>query len=214
MSSSIQNMESNMGFICQHKQDKADSFYLTSDDDSLLEQFRTAEAEASHFNTTHYMSLESYESGIYNVASHLSPLTQLPKQLSTGTLSSNESAFDHQIPLSNTQVAVTSNDKSLEMNCKALCRDLLKPIANKLAQKVLRKRITKKKQQQMLPPVKQQFKFKVQFTSPNNKSKAKLRVVPNLQQAKNLNSIRVPNEISKLTNNCFSKCGDFVFYNI
>ena len=213
MSSLTQELESNMDFIYkrEHEQEQTDSFYLTSDDDSLLEQFRTAEAEASHFNTTQYMSLESYESGIYNVASHSS--SQFPRHLSTDTLSSNELAFDnhhhrnHPTTITTSQEAITSNDKSLEMNCKTLCRDLLKPIANKLAHKVLRKRTTKQQ------PSKQKFKFKVQFTSPTNISKAKLRVVPKLP-SKSIESTRVPKDVNKLTSNCFSKCGDFVFYNI
>lgn len=206
----MREIDLNNGFILDQEQDQSDSFYLTSDDESLLEHFRTAQTEASHFNATEYMSLQSYESGIYNVACQ-PPCLDFSKQRSTGSLSSNESASDHQIPtaVSNVSpVAIASTDKSLAINCKTLCRDLVKPIANKLVQKMLRKRSTKRQP----PQVTQPFKFRVQYPSPISKSNVKLRVVPVLGS-----SIvnRLPTESNKkLTKSCFSKCGDFVYYNV
>ena len=119
----------NTGFIecCDYIENKHDSqiienFYLTESsdlDDSLLEHFKTA--QTCSFEQTNYLSLKSYESGIYHVVK--------PK------------AASNSITMRPTQSSIQFNqDKSLNINCKTL----FKTFASKIFTKLLNKKSVSK----------------------------------------------------------------------
>ncbi len=117
----------NTGFIecCDYIENKHDSsqiienFYLTESsdlDDSLLEHFKTA--QTCSFEKTNYLSLKSYESGIYHVVK--------PK------------AASNSITMRPAHPAIQFNqekDKSLNTNCKTLFKTLTSKIFTKLLNK-------------------------------------------------------------------------------
>ena len=84
-----QEVDLNIGFIqynyieTNNKQHESliENYYLSESsdlDDSLLEHFKTA--QSGSFEQTKYLSLESYESGIYHVASPISSSKPISKK--------------------------------------------------------------------------------------------------------------------------------------
>ena len=154
--------------------------YLDSSDidDSLLEHYYAAEAKTSHYKG----SLESFQAQ----TDRLSPSV------------SQSSRFEQ----------LVNDEKSLVVNCKTFCKDLMKPIANKITKIIIKKRTNQKSNAKLLQS------FSMQSQHPKIKLKSQnvqFKMVPSVQQAHlNINSA----ELIRSANDRFSNLADIIYYNI
>lgn len=171
-----------------------ENYYLDTSgiDESLLEQFRAAEAETMNFNGSNLLSLESYE--VQRPNTETSQSKPQPKQ------------------------STAADEKSMIVNCKTFCKDLMKPITDKIIKKLLRKKSDNKDQSKKLVHYQTQhltLQTRVAVPTPTPQPKVNRRVhlklVPSVQPA-HLNMI--PSESTKAASNRFSNFGDIVYYNI
>ena len=173
----------NIGFIeynidyIENKHDSSqiiENFYLTESsdlDDSLLEHFKTA--QTCSFEQTNYLSLKSYESGIYHIVKPKTASKSINMRPAKPIIQSIE------------------QDKSLNINCKTLCKTFASKIFNKLLSK---KNASKAKQ-----------------TEQANKE---LIVERKLKNLVNMNIASHEFNGNKFENNCFANFGDIVYYNV
>ena len=181
-----------------------ENFYLDASDidESLLEQYYAAEAETIHFNGSNQLTLEPFDSNI---------------------LSNRQNVCVSQSNQAQSKQQLATEDKSIIVNCKTFCKDLMKPIANKITKKLLKRPTSDKSSQvtQSIQSVHHQPHLR-QFNThaPTSTHAASLKFkthrvhfkfVPSVQPA-HLNII--PSETTKSANNRFSNLGDIVYYNI
>jgi len=174
-----------------------ENFYLDTSgiNESLLEQYYAAEIETIHFNGSSQLPPEIFESNVLNSRKNIC------------SAQSDQSQSKQ----------VIADDKSIFVNCKTFCSDLLKPIKSKIIKKLVKKSTTDKSQKlQSFEYSQQNFQMHAQPSTQtiplNSKSRrVQFKLVPSVQPAHlNIN----PEESTKPANNRFSNLGDIVYYDI
>ncbi len=172
-----------------------ENFYLDASDinESLLEQYYAAEMETVHFNGSNQLPLDS---------------NALNSRQNICTCQSNQLKSKH---------LIAAEEKSIIVNCKTFCKELMKPIASKIIKKLVRKSTTDKNKvapsvQHSSQKIHTNIQYSTQTLPLNLKSRrVHFKLVPSVQPA-HLNII--PGESAKSANDRFSNLGDIVYYNI